>query len=80
MEKKSNKGWLMIGGGVGVFIIASIIQALGDSSMFSTYYYETGNVVIDLLVNFTFYPGWILTGALIVMGVLALLSKGKTAD
>jgi len=80
MEKKSNKGWAMIGGGVAIFVVCSIIQALADSSMFSMSYYETGNFVIDMLVNVTFYPGWILTVILILAGIVSLLGKGKAAD
>jgi hypothetical protein len=63
-------GGARIVAGIGVFIIAWIIQAtMGDSSMFSMEY-RSGTLFQDLLVNMTFWPGWVFTIGLIGSGVL----------
>ena len=69
------KGGLLIAAGIAVFIVASIIQAVLGSSMFSSSYTSTG-LVQDLLINVTFWPGWLLTIALIIAGA-RLLVTGK---
>jgi hypothetical protein len=63
----------MILGGVIVFVIASIIQSLGGSNMFSDSYYSQG-ALIDFLIEITFVPGWILTGVLILGGGARLIA------
>jgi uncharacterized membrane protein YvbJ len=74
VKAKSNKGRslalgaLLIAAGVVVFIICNIIQGMGNSSMFSMTYVEPDNAVLDLLLNVTFYPGWIATIGLIIYG------------
>lgn len=63
-------GMLKIAGGIGVFIVAWIVQAtMGDSSMFSMTYTDRG-FWPGLLVNVTFFPGWIATVALIGGGIM----------
>lgn len=77
------RGLLTIAAGAGVFILCSIIQGMGGSSMFSTTYSEPDNLVVDLLINLTFYPGWLMTVALISAGVAQLaaaVSSGDTQD
>ena len=65
-------GIMKIVGGIAVFIACWIVQAtMGDSSMFSMSYVNRGTLQ-GLLVNVTFWPGWILTGALIVAGIQEL--------
>lgn len=58
-----------------VFVVASIVQAIGGSSMFSTTYAEPDSFVLDLIMNLTFWPGWILTAALLVGGTRTLIAK-----
>jgi hypothetical protein len=66
-------GGAKIAAGVGVFIIASIVQAtLGDSSMFSVSYLDRG-LLSAMLVNATFWPGWLFTVGLIGAGIIDLL-------
>jgi hypothetical protein len=68
-------GPLLIAAAVGVFVIASIVQAIGGSSMFSFNYAEPDSFILDILMNATFYPGWLLSGALLVAGIKTLLSN-----
>lgn len=68
-------GIVMIGAAVVVFILASIVQGIGGSSMFSTTYAEPDNFVLDLLMNVTFWPGWLATGALLFGGIAKLVSN-----
>jgi hypothetical protein len=66
-----------IAGGVAVFIVSWIVQAtMGDSSMFSVSYVDRG-FVSGLLVNITFWPGWIFTVGLIGSGVVELLDPDR---
>lgn len=71
-----NKSYAYIAGGIAVFIVCSIIQATGGSSMFSNSYMPPDSAFLDLLLNVTFWPGWILTVGLIVQGVKDLLMSG----
>ena len=63
---------LLIGAGIVVFIVCSIAQAAGGSSMFTTSFKDPDNPVLGLLVQVTWWPGWILTVALIGRGILGL--------
>jgi hypothetical protein len=67
----------LIVGGIAVFIVCSIIQASGGSSMFSQSYYPPDNAFIDLLMNLTWWPGWIATLGLIIAGVRQLWPSRK---
>jgi hypothetical protein len=62
-------------GAVAVFALASFFQSLGDSSMFSMYYYPNG-FIVSLLVNISFYPGWAITILLLGAGVFLLFTSG----
>lgn len=64
-------GLLAIAGAAGVFIVCSIVQAIGGASMFSMTYSQHG-WLLDLLVNITFWPGWVCTALLLVGGIVAL--------
>lgn len=67
----------MIVGGIAVFIVCSIIQGAGGSSMFSQSYYPPDNAFMDLLMNLTWWPGWIVTVVLIIGGVRQLMQSKK---
>lgn len=70
---KSSGPATKIAGGIAVFIVSSIIQAtMGDSSMFSMSYTSSG-FLAGLLVNITFWPGWLFTLGLVGSGVLELI-------
>ena len=70
-------GVVSIVAAIAVFIVCSIIQAAGGSSMFSGNYYHSG-VGVDILVNLTFIPGWIVTGFLLLRGIVILATGSKT--
>ena len=63
---RRQKAAVYAAGAVAVFIVCSIVQATGDSSMFSTNYYQPDNVLLEFAISVTFYPGWILTIGLLV--------------
>lgn len=66
-----------IAGGIAVFIVSSIIQAtMGGSSMFSMSYVDRG-FLAGLLVNVTFWPGWIFTVGLVGSGILELIDDDE---
>jgi hypothetical protein len=65
----------MLAGAVAVFVICSLVQSAGDSSMFSSGYPADDSIVQSLLINVTFYPGWIATIALGGYGTLMLASS-----
>ena len=66
-------GMKWVGAAVAVFVLCSIIQAMGDSDMFSTSYYEPDSPILDLLMNLTFFPGWFATVAFAFKGISTLL-------
>jgi hypothetical protein len=75
MNSKGQSGVAYIVGGVVVFIICSVIQGIGDSSMFSTQYYKPDNLLLELLMNVTFWPGWLATAGLIICGVAKIINN-----
>lgn len=50
-----------VGAAIAVFIICSLVQTAGDSSMFSQGYYEPDSAILDIAMNVTFWPGWLAT-------------------
>lgn len=67
-------------GGVAVFVVCWIVQVtMGDSSMFSMTYADRG-FLQGILVNATFWPGWILTGAFIGGGIVDLVDADDDGD
>lgn len=76
-SSRSKSAALGFGGGIAVFILCSIVQAVGGSSMFQTEYYKPDNLLLDIAMNVTFYPGWGITILLLLKGVGALLSKDE---
>ena len=66
---------LLIAAGIGVFIICSIVQGAGGSSMFQSSFEDPDNVVLELLMQVTWWPGWIVTVLLVGAGILGLLSR-----
>lgn len=67
--------WGRIGAGVAVFVIASIVQGIGGSHMFTMEFQEPDSFVLELLVQATWWPGWVLTVVLIGMGLFGLLDR-----
>ena len=78
MSKEKKSGIVCIVGGVIVFIICSIIQGIGGSSMFATEYYVPDSALLDTLMNITFYPGWAITVGLIILGIRILFMNRNT--
>ena len=72
-------GLALVAAAFGVFIVCSLIQAAGGSSMFSASYADPDNFLLGLLMNVTFYPGWLLTGALTLGGLGLMVSGGETS-
>lgn len=76
-KPETGKGVLLITSGVAVFIVCSLIQGAAGSSMFSSSYRADVNAILDILVNITFYPGWIATALLVIYGLLTLVPGNK---
>lgn len=81
-QAQANKqaGIGLIVGGIVVFLVCSIIQGLGDSSMFSLSFYRTGNTFLDILISISMIPGWIATFALVVSGIRRLMNTKNIAS
>lgn len=56
-----------------MFIVCSIVQGIGGSSMFTTSFEQPDNVVVEILMQARWWPGWILTVLLVGAGSLLLL-------
>jgi hypothetical protein len=66
-------GIATIVGGVGLFVLCSVIQASwGQSSMFSASYVRPESGFQDLMITMTFYPGWVMTAVLVITGGLRM--------
>lgn len=61
----------LIGAAAGVFIVCSLVQGAFGSSMFSSQYSDPG-LVGGLLINLTYWPGWLATTFLTGFGLLGL--------
>jgi hypothetical protein len=61
-----------VGAAIAVFIVCSLVQAAGDSSMFSQGYYEPDSAILDIAMNVTFWPGWLATGGLLLAAAATL--------
>jgi hypothetical protein len=64
-------------GAAAVFIIASMIQAAGGSHMFELMYYEPESKLLSVLMKISWWPGWIITGGLIIRGIAALAGSNN---
>jgi hypothetical protein len=73
-------GALLIGGAAAVFTVCSIVQGMGHSSMFSTSYPPPSSGFLDLLMNLTFFPGWMATVGLGLLGFKGLATPVTTSD
>ena len=69
------KAIICIAAGIGVFIVCSIIQGVGGSSMFANTYVTTNNETLDMLMSVTWWPGWVATVLFIIAGVRLLFTK-----
>ncbi len=72
---KAGTGLAYVAAGIAVFIVCVIIQAASGSSMFSTSYPADVSAVQDILINVTFYPGWIAAIGLVVTGVRSMVTS-----
>lgn len=66
--------------GIAIFVVCSIIQGFGESSMFSLTFYRTGNAFLDILISISMIPGWIITVGLVGRGVLLLLASQPSSS
>lgn len=62
-------------GAVAVFIVCSIVQGIGGTSMFSDTYSQPDSAFLDFLLQVTWWPGWILIIALLVGAGKSLVAK-----
>lgn len=63
---RTTKAAAYAAGAVIVFIVCSVVQATGDSSMFSNSYAEPDSALLDIAMNITFWPGWLATAGLLL--------------
>lgn len=68
------KGLAYLGLAGAIFVVCSMVQAMGGSSMFSTSFPDPGNLLFELLMQVTFWPGWALTGYFAFRGVVMLVA------
>lgn len=71
---------VLIGAGIAVFIVCSIVQSAGDSNMFTTSFEDPGNAFLALLMQLTWWPSWIATVLLIGAGVVGMLNKADGTE
>lgn len=67
------KGWAYIGGAIAVFVVCSIVQGMAGSSMFTTTFETPDSLILESLVQLTFWPGWLLTLCLAATGVFLVV-------
>jgi len=60
-ESGRAKGFAYLCLAVAIFICASIVQAIGGSNMFTNTFVAPDNVLLGLLVQATWWPGWLAT-------------------
>lgn len=77
MDKRIQGGLGYLALAAVVFIICSLIQGAGGSSMFETTYYTPDSWVLDLAMQVTFWPGWILTAVLLFRAVVVFLGGAE---
>lgn len=65
-------GITLIIAGIGVFALCAVIQAALGTSMFSSRYTQTSTSA-GIIVNLTFWPGWVATCLLIASGIQRLV-------
>ena len=72
------KGFLYLGAAAAVFIFCSVVQGIGGSNMFSTTFPDPGNPLMEGLMQVTFYPGWGLTVALTLLGLVSIFTSDSS--
>lgn len=82
MSKKSpasrsgtSQPFLLIGAGIAVFVVCSIVQAAGGTHMFSGSFPEPDSLILEFLIQVTWWPGWLATIALIGTGIWRWISR-----
>ena len=75
----SMSGFTLLAAAAATFGICSIVQAACGSSMFSISYVAEGFAKV-ILINATFYPGWLLTILLGVRGLRQILGHRDADD
>lgn len=73
MKTQAAKATAYAVGAVVVFIVCSIVQAAGGSSMFSASYSEPDSALLDIAMNITFWPGWLVTAGMLLAAGAAVL-------
>jgi len=73
------RGVAFILGGLLVFVLASLVQGLAGSSIVKwSQSHPPMTTVMGVLVNLTFWPGWVISVVLVAVGiVVAIASKPK---
>lgn len=67
-------GVIFLVGAAGVLAVCGLIQGACGSSMFSRTYSSSLGPVQTIVVNLTFYPGWLATVVLALIGLRLLIA------
>jgi hypothetical protein len=74
-----SKGFPMLVAGIVVFVVCSIIQGIFGSSMFDRSYSPSqAGIVGAILLNITFWPGWLLTIGCLLGGLRAMFKSTES--
>lgn len=72
-----DRGFKFLGIAVAVFVGCSIIQALGGSHMFTNAYTEPDSFFLGLLMQLTWWPGWLATAYFALFGAAMIYTDRK---
>ncbi len=61
--------------GVLVFAVASLVQSIGDSSMFESKFRDPDNPVKYILLQMTWWPGWVVSVGLVLLGLIGMFTE-----
>lgn len=62
--------------GVAIFLVCSIIQATNGTSMFDSTYSSPVGTGSDILINATWWPGWVASIVCVLRGIIVLVKSG----